>query len=66
MTEHNLKEINWNIIKKSIKISVICYVLILSSWWLVGIYSQIIFAFETQMIIAVFSGFLGFLFSKKK
>ena len=65
MSKEKIKEINWKIIKKSIKISIICYILILVGWWLMGIYSQIIFAFETQMIIAVFSGFLGFLFSKK-
>jgi len=60
------KQIDWKIILKSIKISLIWYILILCGWWLMGIYPQFIFSLEGQMIIAGFSGFVGFLQSKSQ
>ena len=64
MSDEEIKAIDWQAIKKSIKISLIWYVLILGGWWLMGIYPQFIFSLEGQLIIAGFSGFVGFLQSK--
>ena len=64
MDEEKIKEIDWKTIRKSIQISLILYILILGGWWLMGIYPQFIFSLEGQMIIAGFSGFVGFLQSK--
>ena len=64
MGDEEIKAIDWQAIKKSIKISLIWYVLILGGWWLMGIYPQFIFSLEGQLIIAGFSGFVGFLQSK--
>jgi hypothetical protein len=66
MSEEEIKAIDWQAIKKSIKISLIWYVLILGGWWLMGIYPQFIFSLEGQLIIAGFSGFVGFLQSKSQ
>jgi hypothetical protein len=66
MSDEEIKAIDWQAIKKSIKISLIWYVLILGGWWLMGIYPQFIFSLEGQLIIAGLSGFVGFLQSKSQ
>ena len=66
MSDEEIKAIDWQAIKKSIKISLIWYVLILGGWWLMGIYPQFIFSLEGQLIIAGFSGFVGFLQSESQ
>ena len=66
MSDEEIKAIDWQAIKKSIKISLIWYFLILGGWWLMGIYPQFIFSLEGQLIIAGFSGFVGFLQSKSQ
>ena len=66
MSDEEIKAIDWQAIKKSIKISLIWYVLILGGWWLMGIYPKFIFSLEGHLIIAGFSGFVGFLQSKSQ
>jgi hypothetical protein len=66
MSDEEIKAIDWQAIKKSIKISLIWYILILGGWWLMGIYPQFIFSLEGQLIIAGLSGFVGFLQSKSQ
>jgi hypothetical protein len=66
MSDEEIKAIDWQAIKKSIKISLIWYVLILGGWWLMGIYPQFIFSLEGQLLIAGFAGFVGFLQSKSQ
>ncbi len=64
MSDEEIKAIDWQAIKKSIKISLIWYVLILGGWWLMGIYPQFIFSLDGQLLLAGFAGFVVFLQSK--
>lgn len=65
MKEETPKKIDWKEIIQTIKISVIWYVLISFSWWIIGIYPNILFSLGGQLVIAGLASLMAFLHTKK-
>lgn len=65
MEEQSPKKINYKDLARSIRISFIWYLIILGSWWMMGVYTEMFFSLKVQMIIIGLSSLISFLQTKK-